>query len=282
MRAVDLHTHTNKSDGTFTPTELVELAVKKNLAAVAITDHDTVDGLDEAFEAAKDLPVEVIPGIEFSTCYGTQDVHMVGLFIDYKNPSFTGNLQGFIDSRTKRNKTMCENLQGAGIDITYEKLLEAFGDAVLTRAHYARYLFDHGYVKSIPEAFDRYVGDKTKYYVPREKITPAQAIEQVLNAGGIPILAHPPLYHMGHDRLDKLVAYCKEAGLVGIEASYSSYSNQDERDMRRLAKKYDLLLSGGSDFHGTNKPTLQLATGYGKLFVPEEFLAKQKEYLGIK
>lgn len=279
MRAVDLHTHTNKSDGTFTPTELVELAVQKNLAAVAITDHDSVDGLDEAINAAKDLPIEVVPGIEFSTCYGKQDVHMVGLFIDYKLPSFTSNLQSFIDSRTKRNIAMCENLQGAGIDITYEKLVETYGDAVLTRAHYARYLFDHGYVRSIPEAFDRYVGDRTKYFVPREKITPAESIEQILHAGGIPILAHPPLYHMGNDRLDALVAHCKEAGLVGIEAVYSSYSGADQRDMRRLAKKYDLLLSGGSDFHGTNKPTLQLGNGYGKLFVPEEFLDIQKEYL---
>ena len=188
-------------------------------------------------------------------------------------------MDSFIASRTKRNIAMCAKLKTAGIDITYEKLLETFPDAVLTRAHYARYLFDNGYVKSIPEAFDRYVGDRTKYFVPREKITPQDSIRMILEADGIPILAHPTLYHMSKDRLDKLVADCKKAGLVGIEAIYSSYSNAEQRDMRRLAEKYDLLLSGGSDFHGSNKPTLSLGTGYGKLFVPEEILDMQKEYL---
>ena len=279
MRAVDLHTHTNKSDGSFSPSALVELAAQKNLAAIAITDHDSVDGLDEAMAVSGKYAVEVIPGIEFSTCYGKQDVHMVGLFIDHHKESFTKELDSFIESRTGRNMAMCENLRAAGIDITYEKLIEAFPDSVLTRAHYARYLYDRGYVKSIPEAFDRYVGDRTKYVVPREKITPQASIRMILQGGGIPILAHPPLYHMSSERLDKLVADCKEAGLVGIEALYSSYNGADQRDMRRLATKYDLLLSGGSDFHGTNKPTLSLGNGYGKLFVPEEILDRQKEYL---
>lgn len=279
MRAVDLHTHTNKSDGSLSPAELVELAAQKNLAAIAITDHDSVEGLDEAMEASEKYDIEVIPGIEFSTSYHGQDVHVVGLFIDHHKESFTKELGNFIASRTKRNKAMCARLRTAEIDITYEKLLETFPGAVLTRAHYARYLFDRGYVKSIPEAFDRYVGDRTKYFVPREKITPQDSIRMILEAEGIPILAHPPLYHMSNERLDKLVADCKEAGLVGIEAIYSSYSNADQRDMRRLAEKYDLLLSGGSDFHGSNKPTLSLGTGYGKLFVPEEILDKQKEYL---
>lgn len=279
MKAVDLHTHTNKSDGSFSPAELVEEALRKDLLAVAVTDHDSIDGIEEAIDAARGTSLEVVPGIEFSTVYQKQDVHIVGLFIDHHNPDFTGALQSFLDSREGRNRKMCENLQGAGIDITYERLLMLYPDAVLTRAHYARFLYDYGYVKSIPEAFDRYVGDRTKYYVPREKISPAEAIKLVLVAGGIPILAHPPLYHMGNDRLDQLVSYCKDAGLVGIEAIYSSYSNADERDMRRLADKYDLLLSGGSDFHGSNKPGLHLGTGYGKLFVPEEILSKQKEYL---
>lgn len=282
MKAIDLHTHTCKSDGSYTPTELVDYAIEKGLAAVAITDHDTTEGLNEALSHAADLKdkclpsVEVVPGIEFSTKYENQDVHVVGLFIAYDSPMFKQALADFVDSRTNRNRKMCENLRGAGIDITYEKLRARYPDSVITRAHYASYLFEKGYVKSRQDAFSQYLGDHTKYFVPREKVTPVQAVKLILHAGGIPILAHPPLYHMGNDRLDKLTASLKAEGLMGIEAFYSTYNNQDIRDMQRLAAKYNLLFSGGSDFHGTNKPGLDLGCGYGKLFVPEDLLAKMK------
>ena len=285
MRAIDLHTHTCKSDGSYTPTELVDYAIEKNLAAVAITDHDSIEGLDEAVAHAaalkeRGLPsVEVIPGIEFSTKYEKQDVHIVGLYISYDGQAFQDALGGFVDSRINRNRKMCANLQGAGIDITYEKLLAMYPDAVITRAHYASYLFENGYVKSRQDAFARYLGDHTKYFVPREKVTPAQAVELIVKAGGVPILAHPPLYHMGNDRLDALVSFLKADGLMGIEVFYSTYSNQDVRDMQRLADKYELLVSGGSDFHGANKPGLDLGCGYGRLFVPEEALWKIKAAL---
>lgn len=280
MRAIDLHTHTCKSDGSYTPTELVDYAIEKNLAAVAITDHDSIEGLDEALSHAaalteRGLPsVEVIPGIEFSTKYGKQDVHIVGLYISYDSGDFKRALHGFVNSRLNRNLRMCENLQAADIDITYEKLIHMYPGAVITRAHYASYLLEHGYVKSRQDAFARYLGDHTKYFVPREKVTPSQAVELILRAGGVPILAHPPLYHMGNARLDTLVSLLKADGLMGIEVFYSTYSNQDVRDMQRLADKYDLLVSGGSDFHGANKPGLDLGCGYGRLFVPEEALFK--------
>ena len=285
MRAIDLHTHTCKSDGSYTPTELVDYAAEKKLAAVAITDHDSIEGLDEAVAHAaalkkRGLPsVEVIPGIEFSTKYEKQDVHIVGLYISYDGQAFQDALGGFVDSRINRNRKMCANLQGAGIDITYEKLLAMYPDAVITRAHYASYLLENGYVKSRQDAFARYLGDHTKYFVPREKVTPAQAVELIVKAGGVPILAHPPLYHMGNDRLDALVSFLKADGLMGIEVFYSTYSNQDVRDMQRLADKYELLVSGGSDFHGANKPGLDLGCGYGRLFVPEEALWKIKAAL---
>ncbi len=283
MRPVDLHTHTCKSDGSLTPTQLVDYAREKGLAAVAITDHDTTDGLDEALSYAaslsqKGIPCpEVIPGIEFSTKYEQKDVHIVGLYISYDAPAFQDRLDAFVNSRVNRNHKMCQNLQTAGIDITFDKLQAENPGAVITRAHYATYLLEHGYVKSRPDAFAQYLGDHTKYFVPREKVTPAQAVELILQANGIPILAHPTLYHMGNDRLCALVASLKEVGLMGIEAFYSTYTSQDERDMRRIADRYDLLLSGGSDFHGANKPKLDLGTGYGKLFIPEEIWERIKE-----
>lgn len=281
MRQVDLHVHSNKSDGSFTPKELVDYALEKGLCAFALTDHDTTDGLDEAISYAKDKPVEVVPGIEFSTEYEGRDIHVLGLYIRYKDPVFKEKIQNFVDSRIKRNEKMCKNLQEAGIDISYEKLLETYPDAVITRAHYAAYLTDNGYVSNRADAFAKYVGDHCKYFVPREKVTPSQAVELILQAKGVPILAHPPLYHMGKEKLDTLVGTLKNAGLAGIEAIYSTHNNQDTRDMMALAKKYDLLPSGGSDFHGANKPGLDMAVGYGKLFVPEEILINIRNYVSI-
>lgn len=288
MRQIDLHVHSTCSDGTFTPTQLVDYAIEKGLAAFALTDHDTVDGLDEAIAYADGLRAtlspeqaykvpEIIPGIELSSEYFGQDIHIVGLYLDHHNESFAGKLQEFVDSRILRNQKMCRLLQEAGLDITYEALLQEFPDAVITRAHYANYMLKKGYVSSVREAFERYVGDHCPCYVPREKITPAQAVSLILDAGGVPILAHPILYHLSDKNLDKLVGELKQAGLRGIEAIYSTYKPHEEREIRALATKYDLLLSGGSDFHGDNKPGLDLAVGYGKLFVPEELLQPIKQ-----
>lgn len=281
MLTVDLHTHSTASDGTYSPSELVDYAVSKNLSAIAITDHDTTDGLDEAIERAKyhndnGYNIEIIPGIEFSTDYMGSDVHIVGLYIDHNGDYFKGRLTHFIESRNKRNKKMCDLLTEHGMPLTYEEMLEAFPTSAITRAHYGRMLFEKGYVKSIKEAFDRYIGDHKPCHVPRKKISPIRAVEIIRKAGGIPILAHPVLYGFSKDKLDGLVQKLKSAGLIGIEAIYSTYSPSDERDIRALAKKYDLLISGGSDFHGSNKPDIDLGSGKGHLFVPDTVLMSIK------
>lgn len=287
---IDLHVHSNKSDGTFSPRELVDYAMEKGLTAFALTDHDTMDGLQEAISYAEELRArfsedsvpqgadlhtirvpQIIPGIEFSTEYQGKDVHVLGLDIDYQNPVFMKSLRTFIESRDGRNRKMCDNLrEKAGIDISYEKLTAEFPRAVITRTHYAKYLLNHGYIRSLSEAFERYVGDHCPCYVPREKVTPVQAVKLILAADGIPVLAHPVLYHLSDERLEQLVSELKDAGLIGIEAIYSSYNSSEERQIRGLAKKYRLLISGGSDFHGGNKPGLDLAVGYGKLYVHDD------------
>lgn len=277
MNTVDLHVHSNKSDGSYTPAELVEYALEKGLSAFALTDHDTTDGIEEAVRAAEGRPIEVIPGIEFSSEYEGRDIHILGLYIDYKSDYFKRRLTNFKNGRIIRNKEMCKRLTEHGMPVTYEELTAEFPDSTITRGHYAKYLLSHGYTKSLKEAFDRYIGDNGPCFVPRKKITPMRAVEIILKAGGIPILAHPALYHMSSERLDKLTAKLKKIGLVGIEAVYSTYSASDERDIRALAAKYDLCISGGSDFHGSTKPGLDLATGYGKLFVPEEILLNLKK-----
>lgn len=289
IRPVDLHVHSTASDGTLSPKELVDLAVEKGLAAFALTDHDTVGGVEEAVEYAAQAAqapnppsqtVEVIPGIELSSEYQGADIHVVGLYIDRNNEAFQKHLKDFVDSRTQRNRKMCALLQKEGIPITYQELLSAYPDSVITRAHYMRYLLEKGYVKTRQEAFDRYIGDGAPCYIPREKITPAQAVELILTAGGAPVLAHPILYHMSDEGLDTLVKKLTEAGLMGIEAIYSTYTEDDQRKIRRLASKYHLLISGGSDFHGANKPGLQLGSGYGSLFVPCTLLQEIKTALG--
>lgn len=290
---IDLHVHSVYSDGTLTPAELVDYAMKKGISAFALTDHDTTDGITEAMERVRALsrelktrkevganetnvkiPPEVIPGIELSTDEGGKEVHIVGLFIDQDNLEFREYLKTFVETREARNQKMCLRFQEHGIDVEYEALLARFPDCVLTRAHFARYLMEHGYVKSNQEAFERYLGSRCPMYVPREKITPVKAVELIKTAGGIPVFAHPILCRMSEARLEELVLELKNAGLVGIEAIYSTYAPSEERQIRSLAAKYDLLISGGSDFHGANKPKIDMGTGMGKLYVPDEVLTK--------
>ncbi|MBO6015192.1 MAG: PHP domain-containing protein [Lachnospiraceae bacterium] len=287
MQIVDLHVHSNRSDGSFAPRELVDYAIEKGLSAFALTDHDTTLGLDEAIAYADErnralddaARLEVIPGIELSTEYLGKDVHILGLYIDQKNKYFQKYITDFQDSRTLRNVKMCAKLTEYGIPLTYEQLQDRFPGSILTRSHYAKYLLQEGYVRSMPEAFDRYVGDHAPCYLPREKVTPAQAVELILQAGGIPVLAHPILYHLSDAKLEGLVRELKDAGLAAIEAVYSTYKPAEERQIRALASKYGLLIGGGSDFHGTTKPGLDLAVGYGKLFIPYTILADMKTYL---
>ena len=270
--SIDLHVHSTASDGTFTPSQLVHYALSKGLAAFALTDHDSVDGLQEAVRAASGTSLEVIRGIEFSTVYQGSDVHIVGLDIDPAHPDFSIRLHHFLHSREIRNLRIIEKMQKDGIHISMELLKKQFGDAILTRAHIARFLMESGYVTQLSEAFDRYLSPGCPYYIKREKVTPADAVRLICSAGGIPILAHPMLYHFSDEKLRELVSSLQEVGLMGIEAIYSTYSCEEEAYVRRLAKEMDLCLSGGSDFHGKNKPGLDLGCGYGHLDIPYSIL----------
>lgn len=280
---VDLHVHSTKSDGTYTPSELVDYAIEKGLKAFALTDHDTVAGLDEVLSYADSLRKEgktvpeVIPGIELSTEYEGENVHIVGLFIDYKCKAFTDYLKNFVDAREIRNRKMCQKLTEGGYPVTYEELEEYCGEAVITRAHFPGLLMKKGYCKSRNEAFERFIGDRAPFYVPREKIAPVMAVELILKAGGIPIFAHPMLCKLGKEKFLGVMDTLKEAGLIGIEAFYCTNTLGEQNQTIRLAEKYHLLLSGGSDFHGKNKPDLDLGTGYGKLHVPDSCLEDLKK-----
>lgn len=269
---IDLHTHSTESDGTLTPEELMQLAADTGLSAIALTDHDTVGGLNKAEPVAKQLGIELVPGIELSTDYNGTEVHMLGFYIDNTNPAFLSKLQEFIDSRDIRNEKMTFLLQKEGFDITLEKLYQEYPESVITRAHFARYLVEHGFVKDRDTVFRKYLGDNCRCYVPREKISPFEAIDLIRLGGGLSFFAHPVLCHMNHDRLRFFVKDLKEAGLTGMEAIYSMNTPGDERNMKKLADEFGLLISGGSDFHGENKPYIHLGTGKGNLRIPESIL----------
>lgn len=278
-RAVDLHVHSTASDGTYTPAELVQLAVSAGLSAFALTDHDTIAGISEAKLAAADCGCEVISGVELSCDYNGREVHMVGLFIDETDPALLAELASFNERRIERNKEMVRRLQAEGLAITYEGLLADNHDRVITRGNIAKYLVDHQLVRDNPTVFSRYLGDDCRCFVPREKISPGQAIRIIHAAGGLAILAHPLLYHMNLEQLRDFLALLKADGLDGMEAIYSTFQPGDERNMKRIAGELDLLISGGSDFHGSNKPHIRLGTGMGRLFVPYEALEMLKQHL---
>ena len=265
---IDLHVHSNCSDGTYTPEELVAYALEKGLKAFALTDHDTTAGIARAQRAASGTGLELIPGIELSTEYKGKDIHILGLGIDPENAYFQDQLLRFQNARNLRNEKMIEKLREHGIDITLEQRRACFPDSVWTRAHFARYLFDHGYVKEMWDAFDLYLGDHAPCFIPREKVTPFQAVQLIHEGGGYAVLAHPLLYRLGEEPLNLLVKTLTGCGLDGIEAIYSTNRFSDEADMRQLARRYGLAITGGSDFHGSNKPSIDLGCGKGNLRIP--------------
>lgn len=284
MKTIDLHVHSNFSDGTLSPKEIVALAVQKGLAAIALTDHDTVSGVKHALLASKqqDIPLEIIPGTELSADYQGNDIHIVGLFVDYQNKELLEKTALFIKRRANRNAEMAERLQKAGIPITLEAMKEENPDTVITRAHFAKFLVSHKIVETPKDAFTLYLNHDTPYYVPRIKMTGTEAIQLILQAGGIPVLAHPMHYKLEESVLRKMIEEFKDAGLVGIEVKYSNHTEKDEAFVQTLSREYQLLPSGGSDFHGSNKPAISLGNGRGTLAVPYEYLENLIQYRNQK
>ncbi len=274
---IDLHVHSNASDGTFTPEELVAYAEAKGLYAFALTDHDSIDGLSAAYAAKAKLhaAVRIIPGVELSCRYAIADisfdVHIVGLGVDYRSASFVGQLQECRRIREERNSKMIRRMQEAGFSITEEEIRALYPGAAVTRAHYARFLADHGYVATKEEAFQKYLNPGCPCYVPRRLLTPKEGISLILGAGGHPVLAHPMLYtKLNRAQIDALTAELAACGAEGIEVYYSTYSEEETAFVKSLAEKYHLFPSGGSDFHGSNKPDIDLMTGKGNLRIPKE------------
>lgn len=275
-RFIDLHTHTSASDGSDSPTELIRKAAALRLAAVAITDHDTLAGLEEAEAAGKKYSLEVIRGCELSveSVYG--EVHLLGLWIPHQCEALQQTLETLRNHRTTRNQRIVEKLQEQGVTISYEEVLsEACGESV-GRPHIAAVLFRKGVVESISEAFTRFLGEKAPAYVPRKLLKPDEGVRLLAGTGAVVSLAHPMLIRCPSSWFDELIPFLRASGLQAIEAYHSEHSARDERFCVALADRYGLALTGGSDYHGTAKPRVTLGRGKGGLRVTMAFLEALK------
>lgn len=264
---LDLHTHSTASDGQYRPDEIIQMAVNLELEAIAITDHDTVDGIAEARKAARSLGMNFIPGIEISTQL-EEEIHVLGYFIDEKNEQLRSACQEFMDSRLGRGNRIAEYLRYRGVAVDLEEIKSLAGEGSLGRPHFARYLQDHGYVRTRQEAFLRYL-DTPEFHRQTDRIkpTPQEAIRLIHGAGGKAVIAHPGLLKMGKHWQESLFKSLREEGLDGIEAYYGKHTSAQIKYYRNLATELGLKVSCGSDFHGEKvKPTVKL----GMIF-PDEY-----------
>lgn len=267
---IDLHTHSTASDGVYAPTELLRHAKEAGLRVLALTDHDTTGGLAEAAKAAAALDIDFIPGIEINTDVSGGEIHVLGYFLEYEQPVFQSVLKVLRDARERRGQRMVELLNEHGINVSWERVRELAQGAV-GRPHVAKALLEAGYVQTIGEAFEKYIGTGCFAYVPRYRLTPDDAVRLIASVNGLPVLAHP-VELPGLDELRAwLTGLCK-AGMVGLETYYGPYTAEQERALRALADEYHLIPTGGTDFHG---PGLH-PTPLGGRHVPYESVERLK------
>ncbi len=274
---IDLHTHSTASDGTLTPANLVAKALEANLRGLAITDHDTIDGLEEASDVASHTSLVFVPGIEISAKTDHESLHILGLHVDPECAILSEALAWVVDARNERNVLIAEKLTELGLPTTVEKVKKICRGNVVGRPHFAVFMKEQGYTRSINVAFDKYLGSGKSAYIRKQKLTAKRAIEVIRASGGVPILAHPSETHLKKSGLDHFVGQLADWGLAGIETYYSGYADSRTKQYRRLAEKYQLVESGGSDFHGTIKPGIALGRGPGKLNVPDTLLGPLAE-----
>jgi len=247
MSKVDLHIHSNASDGRLSPVDIILHAAERGLSVIAITDHDSVEGIASAMVAAKAFPnLRVIPGIELSTDVPQGEIHVLGYFIDYTDHEFQVILEGLRNSRLKRAQGMVAKLKNLGVHLDWERVQEIAGTGSIGRPHIAQAMLEKGYISSIKEAFDKYISRNGPAYVEREKMTAVEAVELILKFNGLPVLAHP----FTASNPETMIIELKEAGLIGIETYYNDYTTDEINELISFADRYGLIATGGSDYHG--------------------------------
>lgn len=278
-KLIDLHTHSNSSDGTLTPGELVKLAKSRNISALALTDHDTIAGLDEFLNACNKYDIEGVTGTEISTLHNkltNLELHILGLNFPFPNDFLGKELKQFEKLREDRNLKMLDNFNKLGFSMTLEDLQGKNKATILTRAHFANVLLEKGYAKDRKEVFEKYLSKTSPAYVEKTMPSSKTVIDLIHKASGVAILAHPNLYGLNLDEVYVLCKELKELGLDGIEVSHSSYKKPQMYRITEIANKLGFVFSGGSDFHGDNKPMINLGSGKGNLAIPYTFLEEIK------
>ena len=247
MSKVDLHIHSTASDGRLSPADVVRKSAEAGLTVIALVDHDTVDGIAPALEAAKTFPqIRVLPGVEISTFVPKGEVHVLGYLIDYTHPELQATLRRMRNSRQERAQRMIAKLKNLGLPVEWERVQEIVGSGSIGRPHIAQAMLEKGYIASIKEAFNNYIGWGGSAYVERDKMPPAEAVKLILRVNGLPVLAHPSTINDP----EAIVTELKASGLLGIEAYYDGYTAKESKKLVNLAEKYGLIATGGSDFHG--------------------------------
>ena len=277
---IDLHIHSTASDGSLSPLEILTLAQKLNLGAIAITDHDTIKGSKDALALGIPPSIKFLTGVEISAspppffhCPGS--LHILGYAINIDDPVLNHTLALLPDSRKNRNPLILELLNRMGVELTLEEVLNEVGEGQVGRPHIASLMLKKGFVQSIGEAFDNYLAKGKPAYVDKYRIDCARAIEIILDAGGIPILAHPFLLQLKNDEvLEDLIITLSKMGLKGIEVYYPEHSPERIAHYAVLANRHGLLMTGGTDFHGSITPEIKMGSGKGNLFIPYELYEK--------
>ncbi len=271
---IDLHIHSSASDGTLSPGEILETACAQNLEAIAITDHDTVEGAKQALQVGIPETLQFLTGVEMSAAPPPSlslsgSFHILGYGIDLDDVALNQVLQVLQKARENRNPAIIERLNQLGFDMTIDQVVVAVGEGQIGRPHIARVMLQRGFVTSIDDAFDRYLGHGRPAYVDKPRISCQQAVDIIRGAGGIAVLAHPFLLNLNDPGvMENLLVELKKMGFEGIEVYYPEHPPQATSLYEVLARKHDLLMTGGTDFHGKLKPEIQMGSGTGHFFVP--------------
>ncbi len=266
---VDLHAHTNASDGERSPEELVQIARERGVTVLGIADHDTLAGLKRAVNFAKQYDdIEIIPAVEFSTDWEKREIHMLAYLVDYHDPATIALADKFREGRLGRAQKILAKLDALGAPVTFDAVAAIAGDAAIGRPHVARALVDAGYVATVQEAFDKYLASDKPAYVEYESASPHQAVEMIRAVGAVPVLAHP------YD-VQRIVPELVKVGLVGLECYYAQYDERQQRELVELAKQYGLIATGGSDFHGLHR--MGHLRALGEVDVPIETVERLKD-----
>lgn len=279
MSEIDLHVHTNISDGSETPEDTVKHALKLSLTAIAITDHDTTGGVICAQKAAENTPLELVSGLELGCGWESKEIHILGYDFDPCDEHLNDMLDFLVRDRNERNRKMAQRMNADGMHVDLDALHEKYPGSVIGRPHMAMCLIEEGLAVSVQDAFRRYLNPGMKYYIRRHFLTIPEAVELIRGAGGRAVIAHPGQYKLTDERLEELIAFGKNAGVSGVECYYSGYTEYECRQYFELAARHGLCATAGSDWHGRHKPHIEMGSGeHGEINAPYELLTKLREH----